>query len=268
MTTLESVIIWLAIGGYAVAFALELAGFVFKKDRLRAYGFGLAAAALAFHTLGFAVRWWLSGHIPVMGSYENSLVSTWVIMAIYFSLCRFFPPSRPFSVVIIPVVLLMLGNGLMVGSDIHPLEPPFRSNWLYIHIMFSWFAFAPWVAAFAAGLMYLVKDRPETAIEGRTHELKLLEELSLRLILFGFFADAIGVGSGAIWAKSLWGRYWSWDPLETWALITWLIYGLNLHLRLTYGWRGRKAAWLAVLSLCCVGISFSVGFVSVHTGIL
>ena len=269
MSQYEIVFIWLAIGLYAVAFSLFLMGLVFKKERLTAVGFYLSVAGFLAHTGGIAVRWAATGHLPVMQTYENSITGTWFVVLTYYIIRYAFPPAKPFGVGVFPLVLLLLGNGIQAGAVLQPLEPPYRSKWLYVHVLFAWFAFGSYVTAFADGIMYLLKSKSNKGILGRLPELKLLEELSLRLILFGFFAQAIMIGSGAIWARSLWGRYWGWDPVETWSLISWLGYGLNLHLRLTYGWQGKKAAWLAIGSLFgVVFLFFGIGFISPsHTGI-
>jgi cytochrome c-type biogenesis protein CcsB len=269
MAYYEGLFIWQAIGFYSVAFLLFLMGMVFKKEKLPRYGFYLAVAGFVMQTGAIMVRWIVTGHLPVMQTYENSLTGTWFVMFIYFIMRYAFPLSRPFGVAVIPLVILILGNGIQTGAELQPLEPPYRSNWLYVHILFAWFAFGSYVIAFAAGIMYLLKGRAKKGALSRLPELNLLDELSFRLILFGFFSEAIMIGSGAIWAHGLWGRYWGWDPVETWSLISWLVYGLNLHLRVTLGWRGKKAAWLAIVSLFgVIFLFFGIGFISgVHTGI-
>ena len=269
MAYFEGIFIWTAIGFYTAGFLLFLSGLVFKKEKHQDHGFRAAVLAFAFHTLAIAVRWAVTGHLPVMHTYENSLAGTWFVMLTYFGLRYAFPLSRPFGVAVIPLVLLILGNGIQTGGELQPLEPPYKSNWLYVHVLFAWFAFGSFVTAFAAGVMYLLKARSDKGVLSRLPELKLLDELSLRLILFGFFSEAIMTGSGAIWAHGLWGRYWGWDPVETWSLISWLTYGLNLHLRITLGWKGRRAAWLAIISLFgVVFLFFGIGFISgLHTGI-
>lgn len=249
MTRFEEIFLWIAIASYAVSFALFLNGMVFKKERLPIFGFRLSLAGFVAQTVSIVIRWVATGHAPVMHTYENCLIGIWFVMLIYLGMRFYFPPSLPFGVVITPFSLLVLGNGLLVGAELQPLEPAFRSNWLYIHVLFAWLAFGSYLVAFADGTMYLLRERARQGVMARLPELKLLEELSLRLILFGFFAQAVMIGSGAIWAHGLWGRYWGWDPVETWSLISWLVYGLNLHLRITLGWTGRRAAWLAVGSL-------------------
>ncbi|MBJ6723115.1 cytochrome c biogenesis protein CcsA [Geomesophilobacter sediminis] len=263
----EEIFLWIAVAGYAVSFLLFLNALVFRKERLQVFGFNLTVAAFAAQTVAIAVRWYVTGHIPAMYTYENSLAGTWIIILTYLVLRRFFPPARPFAVAVTPLVLLILGNGMLSGGELRPLEPAFRSNWIFVHVLFAWFSFGSYLTAFCSGGMYLLKEKSHTGFLIRLPELKLLDELSLRLILFGFFAQSVMIASGAIWAHGLWGRYWGWDPVETWSLISWLVYGANLHLRVTLGWTGRRAAWLAVLSLFAV-IFLYFGFghgSSVHT---
>jgi cytochrome c-type biogenesis protein CcsB len=269
MAFLEGIFIWAAIGIYSVAFLLFLAGLVFRKEWGPKLAYWFSLIGFLCQTVAILARWAATGHLPVMDVYENSLAGTWFIMLVYFIMRYAFPLSRPFGVAILPLTVLILGNGVQTGAELQPLEPPYKSNWLYIHVGFAWFAFGAYTIAFASGVLYLLKSRGTKGILSRLPELKLLDELSLRLILFGFFAEAIMVGSGAIWAHGLWGRYWAWDPVETWSLISWLTYGLNLHLRVTMGWRGKRAAWLAIVSLFgVIFLFFGIGYISgVHTQI-
>ncbi len=269
MGTYEAVFVWVSISIYGAGFLLYLSGLVFKKEKHQRWGYAASLLGFGFHTAAIAARWIVTGHPPVMATYENALMGTWVMMLTYIIMSRVFPPAKAFGVAVLPLALLILGNGVQTGGVLRPLEPPYRSPWLYIHVLFAWFAFGSFVTAFATGGMYLLKTRSSKGVLSRLPELKVLDELSLRLILFGFFAMAVTIVCGAIWARSLWGRYWGWDPVETWSLISWLIYGLNLHLRITMGWRGKRAAWLAIVSLVGVGcLFFGVGFVSnLHTGI-
>jgi ABC-type transport system involved in cytochrome c biogenesis permease subunit len=126
----------------------------------------------------------------------------------------------------------------------------------------------------AAGVLYLLKHRSEAGGKvnpsyERFPSLDRLDELIFRYVVFGFITDTIMIGAGAIWAKDLWGSYWSWDPVETWSLVSWLIYGIAIHLRVTFGWRESRFAWIVILALSSVIISFfGVTFVidtSLHT---
>jgi len=263
----EELSLWVAIALFVVAFASFLFSHVFRKGRFIDAGSLVFCGAFLFHTLAVLARWRVTGHLPVMHTYENSLIGTWFLGLIYIALGLTFPSVKGFGVIIAPFVLLVLGNGILVGAELQPLEPAFRSNWLFVHVLFAWLTFGSYLIAFTDGALYLLREKGVRIPVFHIPEQKLLEELSLRLILFGFLAQTVMTASGAIWAHGLWGRYWGWDPVETWSLISWLVYGLNLHLRITFGWREKRAAWMAVVSL--VGIIFLFfGFghgSSVHT---
>lgn len=255
---------WLAVSVYALSFIFYLVSFVFKKERAGVFAFYLIGSAFVIQTIYIAQRWIVSGHPPVVGRFENSLWGTWFVVLI--ALILFFRRKglRSIGAVISPFVLLMLGNGL-VGGDlaIEPLSPPFKSGWLWVHVIFSWLAYGSYTVSAGLAAAYLLKRGESTAKI-------VLEDLIVKFIAFGFISHIVMVGSGAVWAYGLWGRYWGWDPLETWSLISWLIYGLILHLRLTIGWKGKRIAWLAILSLVGIIILFwGIGFVSkLHTGLL
>jgi cytochrome c-type biogenesis protein CcsB len=274
MARLEGIFVWIAVGLYAASFVISLAGFVFKRGgqgkegahaRYVALGFYAFASSVLSHAAAVAARWAATGHPPVMGIYENSLLGSLFVGATFLIIQRLFPSVRQFQILISPALLLILGNGIQSRPELGPLEPPYQSNWLYVHVLFGWLTFGSYLVAAAAAFFMLVKGRLKSRLSAVDD--RLLDEMILRLILFGFFSETIMIGSGAIWAHGLWGRYWGWDPVETWSLVSWLTYGLNLHLRLTYGWRGRKAAWLALFSLIgVIALFFGIGFISgVHT---
>jgi ABC-type transport system involved in cytochrome c biogenesis permease subunit len=132
-----------------------------------------------------------------------------------------------------------------------------KSYWLYIHVYFAWLAFGAYALAMASGVLFLLKRRDPTnpAFE-RFPSLEALDELIFRFIVFGFITDTMMISAGAIWAKDLWGSYWSWDPVETWSMISWTTYGIAIHLRVTFNWRTSRLAWLGIAALSTVIISF------------
>ena len=122
-------------------------------------------------------------------------------------------------------------------------------------------AFGAYVLSTASAVLYLLKRKNlELGVVNPSYErfpsVDRLDELTFRYVVFGFIMDTIMIGAGAIWAKDLWGSYWSWDPVETWSLVSWLIYGLTIHLRVTFGWREQKLAWLVIAALSTVIITF------------
>jgi ABC-type transport system involved in cytochrome c biogenesis permease subunit len=164
---------------------------------------------------------------------------------------------------IVPVMLLMLGVGLNTKTEMIPLSPPYKSNWLFIHIGFSWFAWGCFVVATVCAVIYLLKksEKPQGWFLSKFPDRGILDELMVRLVLFGFVCQGLMIAAGAIWAHQLWGRYWGWDPIETWSLICWLVYGVVLHLRLMLNWRGAKTAILVILALVTAIVYFwGIGF--------
>ena len=266
MSTLEGVLLWAAIALYAVSFVASIVAGLFRAAAPAVAVRWAWPAALAAHLAAGLTRWVITGHAPVMHAYENSLAGGFVVALVFFLLARRFAEARRGLPVVVAIVLLILGNGLMAPASLVPLEPPFRSAWLAVHVAFAWLAFGSFlVASVVAGLYLKASGRPRA--DGNP---ALLDDLSGRLVALGFAGDTVMIASGAIWAHGLWGRYWAWDPVETWSLVTWLIYGVNLHLRFTLGWSGRRAAWLTLLSVASVVITFfGIGVVSdVHTELL
>jgi cytochrome c-type biogenesis protein CcsB len=165
------------------------------------------------------------------------------------------------AVATVPLVLIMMGFGYMRNPVLTPMAASLKTFWLYIHVYFAWLAFGAYALAMAVAVIYLLKRRDSLRpVRNPSYEsfpsLDRLDELIFRYIVFGFITDTIMIAAGAIWAKDLWGSYWSWDPVETWSLISWLSYGISIHLRVTFGWRETRLAWLAIAALSTVIITF------------
>ncbi len=254
MSGLFGLLFWVVIGFYAVAVALQIHGQVFRKDRSVALGTALASAGLAVHTALFIWRWIETGHVPTIGNFENGLMGGWfiVVMTLWAGWRKRYPLLAAGA---LPFALVIMGGGAMYDSSAQPMVAALQSFWLYIHIFFAWLAYGAYTVACGAGILYLIRSK-RSANEDRDGSLAGLDELMFRSAVFGFITDAVMIASGSIWARNLWGSYWSWDPVETWSLLSWLIYGLAIHLRVTMGWRGRKLAWLLVFAIIGVLVSF------------
>ena len=245
---------WMCLLVYAVTVAAQIFGQTFAKEkwvRTATYGVGLG---LAIHTALIVWRWVETGHIPTIGNFENALVGGWfiVLMTLWAAWKQKYPLLAAGA---LPFALLIMGGSALYDTSARPMVASLQSFWLYIHIFFAWLAYGAYTVACGAGIAYLLKSRKGNA-EGNEDVLGRLDELMFRSTVFGFITDAIMIASGSIWAKNLWGSYWSWDPVETWSLLSWLIYGLALHLRITLGWRGRRLAWLLVFAIIGVLVSF------------
>ncbi len=268
MRGLEAAALWAAVASYTLGIVGLVAAWLFRRERLRSAGQWVAASAVALHAVALLARWIETGHAPVMGQYENALAGALFMPVIFFPTAWRFPAVRRATPVVLAATLLLIGNGLMGGSDPRALEPPFRSNWLAVHVTFAWFAFGSYLVASVMAGYFLWITRGAAPVPSPDRR-AVVDELSAKIIAFGFVSDSIMIASGAIWAHGLWGRYWGWDPIETWSLISWLVYGVNLHLRFTLGWKGRRAAWVAVLSVLTIVVTFfGIGGANVHTQLL
>jgi cytochrome c-type biogenesis protein CcsB len=152
------------------------------------------------------------------------------------------------------LILLILGTAItLLYRPSAPLVPALKSIWLVIHVSAAILSGGVFLLSNTVAGTYLWLDRMErkgerTPFAKRLPSLETLDQLSYRLVAFVFPLWTFAVIAGAIWAEAAWGRYWGWDPKETWAFITWILYAAYLHARVTAGWKGRKAAWLCLLA--------------------
>jgi len=253
MTGLFGILFWACLVIYALVVAVQLYGSVFDKPQWTKRALYGTSAGLAIHTVVVLWRWVETGHVPTIGDFENGLMGAWFIvaMAIWAAWKERYPLLAAGA---LPFAMLIMGNGAMSDTSPRPMVAALDSSWLLIHIFFAWLAYGAYTVACGTGIIYLFKSRKGRSAPAET--LALLEERMVRSTVFGFITDAIMIAAGAIWAKSLWGAYWSWDPVETWSLLSWLIYGVALHLRFTLRWGGRRLAWLLVLAIVGVLVSF------------
>lgn len=253
MSTPYAVCFWVTMVLYALAVAAHLYGQAFKKPAWQARATALVAVALALHTALTAWWWVATGHAPVVGTFENALVGAWFIVAmtLWAGWRQRFPLVAAGA---LPVALVVMAIGGLSRPSPGPLEASLQSGWLWIHVFFAWLCHGAYAVACGAGVVLLVKT-----MKGKTpppETITRLEELMISSTVFGFITDAVMLAAGSLWAKKLWGSYWSWDPVETWSLVSWLTYGVALHLRRTMGWRGRRLAWLLVFAILFVLVSF------------
>ncbi len=227
---------------------------------------------LAFGLLlvGVVLRGMWAGRAPWGNMYEFSLASALAVTGVFLaiSLRR---DVRWLGVLVTAACLLTLGVAvLLLYTDSPQLVPALHSYWLIIHVTAAIISSGAFAFGAAVTALYLVADRaernPERAgvgawIAARTPDSATLDGLAYKVNAFVFPLWTFAVIAGAIWAEDAWGRYWGWDPKETWAFITWVVYAAYLHARATAGWRGRKAAALGLLGFACFLINyFGVNF--------
>lgn len=258
MAPLETYFFWVTVFVYALASGGYVYALVFKNEKVLPKIVVLIALGLALHSAAIAARFHAQGHLPWAGDYENGLMGGWFIAAFTLAAALRWKSLQVLGIATLPSALLIMGFGVMRNPELSPMAASLKSFWLYVHVYFAWLAYGAFTLALGAGVLYLLKERDaaQNPVYARFPSLERLEELIFRFIVFGFITDTAMIASGAIWAKDLWGNYWRWDPVETWSLVTWLFYGVIIHLRVTMGWRGRRLAWLAIIAILGMIITF------------
>jgi cytochrome c-type biogenesis protein CcsB len=217
-------------------------------------------AVLLMQLVGMILRWKESydlsiGHAPITNLYESLVFGSWSVMLVYLLFLR---KWRIIELGIIPSLLAFLAMAYAsfspnVESRIQPLIPALKSNWLIAHVITCFLGYAAFAVSFGASLIYLAKAKYEDrGLFRSVPDIRTLERFNYQVIIFGFLWLTVGILTGAVWADSAWGSYWSWDPKETWSLITWLIYAAILHARSIQSWSGRRIAILSVVGFGCV----------------
>lgn len=257
----EMVFYWVALVAYALASGGYIYSFVFKNPRVMPKLTLLVSGAFCGHTIAIIARFVATGHLPWSGHYEYVLMGGWFIIAGTLFVGWQNKLLQGLAAATTPLVVIMMGYGYMQNPGLTPMAASLKTIWLYIHVYFAWLSFGAYALAMAAGVLFLLKQKSEARAEpnpayDRFPSLGRLDELIFRYVVFGFITDTIMISAGAIWAKDLWGNYWAWDPVETWSLISWLTYGITIHLRVTFGWREKRLAWLAIGALSTVIICF------------
>jgi len=212
------------------------------------------------HGAGFVARYFAAGYTPVTSLFESLSFSAFAIVCVFLGFeLRYH--LRVLGAFVAPLAFLFAMFASFLPGQIRALAPALNSWWLPVHVMLLFFGNAVFAVAFGAGIMYLLMERELKrkklgAIFKRLPSLNVLDEINYRCLTIGFPLLTLGIITGSIWAEYAWGSYWSWDPKEVWSLITWLLYAALLHGRMTVGWRGRKAAILAIVGFCAVLFTF------------
>ena len=266
---LESLALWVALIGYSVATAMALVGVVFGKRPERTM-LALLTSSVLLHTLSIGVRWARLGHLPVGNGYEMLSANVWGLMLAVLIGYALLPRVRAFAAMVLPVVILLMAWMLLIPSYESSLPPTYDTIWLYIHIAFiKLFVGSAFIALGMAMIILLrAANVGRSRLENMPADIRL-DELAYRFMALGLIFDTMGVAAGAIWAQDAWGRYWSWDPLEVWSLVTWLSIGLTLHLRASFRTGPRVNALLIVGTFVIAFFTFfGIPFVStaLHKG--
>jgi cytochrome c-type biogenesis protein CcsB len=249
----ENVLFYIVIVCYFAATLLYFLFIALKKD-------GVAKAAALVQTVGFALhtaalvcRGLGAGRLPLTNQYEFATSFAWglSLVSLIFITKYKFPVIGAFAA---PVILLLIGYAAMQSREVKALMPALRSSWLGFHVSTAIIAYGSFGVSFVLGVIFLLRDRMKDEGFWAKHvpAKEKLDLISYRSVCLGLLFLSFTIITGAIWAEQAWGSYWSWDPKETWSLVTWLVYATYLHLRIRRGWKGRTAAVFAVAGFVCV----------------
>ena len=251
---------------------------------------GLVGISNILFMLTLSIRWISEGYFPLSNLYESLIFLSWGISFIHL-IIEYKTQSRLIGAIATPLMFFLSGfSSLTLPTDMQkalPLVPSLQSNWLMMHVSMMMVSYATLILGSLLSILYLAfisfsGERKQVVAEASTgsissnisssipaasvsySKLSLLQTVdiwSYRIIGLGFPFLTIGIISGAVWANEAWGSYWSWDPKETWALITWLVFAIYLHSRLLKGWQGKQAAILGscgffVIWICYLGVNF------------
>jgi cytochrome c-type biogenesis protein CcsB len=260
---------------YLLCMGLYIIYLAFRSERLGKIAAGTSWITLLIHTAAIILRWVESyqmgiGHAPLSNMYESLVFFSWCI-ALLNLLWEWRLKSRFLGVFTMPFAFLFIAYASLapgVSNRIDPLIPALQSNWLHAHVVTCFVSYASFALSCATSIIYLLKLREkekgqkETRLTTLLPSLDSLDGLVYKTIVVGFPLLTLGIVTGAAWANYAWGSYWSWDPKETWSLITWFVYAIFLHARFAREWRGKRTAILSIIGFTAVIFTyFGVNYV-------
>ncbi|WP_456387592.1 c-type cytochrome biogenesis protein CcsB [Desulfolithobacter sp.] len=261
----SSLLLGITTFAYLVSAVIYIALFVFRVPRLGLVATAATAVALAVNTGGIILRWVEShqmgiGYAPLSNMYESLVFFSWSIAVFYLGL-EYLYKNRYLGAFAMPFAALAMILAELKNPAIRPLVPALQSNWLIAHVVTCFIGYAAFAVACGFGVVYLLKYRKKNSgvsspLLDQLPDLAVLDDIMHKTLLFGFLWLSAGIITGAVWANSAWGTYWSWDPKETWSLITWFIYAAALHARFTRGWGGRKISWFSIIGFVSVMFTY------------
>ncbi|MCJ7662715.1 MAG: c-type cytochrome biogenesis protein CcsB [Desulfobacterales bacterium] len=256
---------------YIIAFLFYLLFIATKTWAMGTVAFVVILIGFFLHLAGLLIRWWESyatgyGYIPLSNIYESLVFFSWAIVLVYLIVdIRYH--QRAIGVIASPLAAIAIAlTSLVPGakSDIRPLIPALQSNWLAIHVITCFLGYAAFAISCGVSIAYMIQAKRTSSPCDPIRWLpssQTLDEINYKAIAIGFPMLTLGIITGAAWASYAWGSYWSWDPKETWSLITWFIYAAFLHARYTHEWQGRKTALLSIVGFGAVIFTyFGVNF--------
>ncbi len=270
----SSFLFGIATLAYLLSSMFYIALLIFKARQLGIIATAVTLGGFLIQAIAFGLRWYESyqiglGHAPLTNMYE-SLVFFALCTSCFYLLMEYKFKNRVIGAFVMPFAFTAMAYASFakgINQEISPLIPALQSNWLIAHVMTCFIGYGAFAVAGGLGFMYLLKksavnkNLPKDTLTGSLPDLRVIDDITHKTIVFGFLWLSAGIITGAVWANEAWGTYWSWDPKETWSLITWFVYASTLHARFTRGWTGSRIAWLAIIGFVSVFFTyFGVNF--------
>ena len=256
MHPLEGPTFQIAIGLFGVCLALYVVHLFTGARMAERLALGSLALGFLLLTVNLGARTLAAGRAPFSNLYESLLIFAWgtALSMLLLQLARRVPAA---GVMVMPVIVGAMAYATTLNAQIEPLMPALKSPWMVYHVASAILAYGAFAVAGGLGLLYIGRDAMEkrglkSVLLQRMPGLETLDSLTYALIAFAFPFMVLVLITGAVWAQKAWGTYWQWDPKETWALITTLVYAGYLHARQMMKWRGLPSAWFAVIGFIVV----------------
>ena len=249
---------------YALGALIFLVYTLTERKRLVSTALGVIGFGLLVHTVGLVGRTVIVGRLPFANMYEFTVFFAWGVILAFLVTQRKHPVPL-LGIVVIPVAVVLMSAASMMTTVVRPLMPALQSYWLQSHVATAVLAYGAFGVSFGVGVLYLIRDSQPVALSSTgagtstvTQGMSLLpssetlDKLLYRVVAFGFVFLTLVLITGAVWAEQVWGTWWSWDPKETWALITWVSYLMYIHLRLVGRVSKRMLCLVLILSFACL----------------
>jgi len=259
---------YMVLGTSLLALVVYGVFFVNQRERLRHLARKALLAAGVLQTLYILLRYLEAGYTPITSQHETIVFFAWSVTWAYLSF-RWRYTVKNFGLFITAFVCILLLIATISPRTINPLAPALQSLWLPVHAGIAVISYGFLALAFCGGIMYLLQEHELKSKRfgfffNRLPSLDALDQLNSHCLAIGFVLLTLGIITGSIWARQAWGTYWHWDPKETWSLITWFLYAAQIHQRFSAGWRGKRAAVMAIIGFSSVlftlwGVTFLLG---------
>jgi cytochrome c-type biogenesis protein CcsB len=257
-------ILTITIALYSLGLLHSIFGFYQKRQVFVRIALGMVALGFVCHTLFLIVIGMERRHFPITNLPESLCFFAWCI-SLTFMVANFRYKINVLGAFILPLVSVLTIISQVIWEENHSIPASLRSGWVYFHSSIAFLAYAAFFLTFVSGILYLIqekelKDKNFRFLYFRLPSLQVCDELFRRSLFVGFVSMSITIITGAFWAQQVWGRFWSWDPKETAALITWVIYLILVNYRLSSKWRGRRAAYISIIGFASTLFTFCVNW--------